>query len=151
MRASEGRKMREDGIEIRRVKPGDQMLFDRVAEDVFDHAIDPKILVEYLAEPNHHLVVAIHEGAVIGQCAAVVHKHPDLRPTELYIDEVGVAPSYRRRGIARQMLDTMFAHGRALGCEEVWVGTENDNIAARNLYASRSEESEEFVMYEFKL
>ena len=49
------------------------------------------------------------------------------------------------------MLDAMFALGKELGCEEVWVGTEQDNVAARALYASRSEEADEFVMYEFKL
>jgi ribosomal protein S18 acetylase RimI-like enzyme len=145
--------MKDDasGIEIRRVKSGDEALFDRIADDVFDYAIDPKVLVEYLAEPNHYFIVALHDGAVIGQCAAAVHKHPDLRPTELYIDEVAVAPPYRRQGIARRMLDAMFALGKALGCEEVWVGTEPDNMAARNLYASRSEAAEEFIMYEFKL
>ncbi len=139
------------GVEIRRAGPGDERLFARIAEDVFDHPIDPTVLKAYLAEPNHHFIVALHDDTVVGQCAAVVHRHPDLRPTELYIDEVGVAPPYRRRGIARAMLDAMFALGKTLGCEEVWVGTELNNTAARALYASRSEAADEFVMYEFKL
>ena len=145
--------MEEDdhGIEIRRVKPGDERLFDRVADDVFDYTIDPKILVEYLAEPNHHLIVALHDGVVIGQCAAVVHKHPDLRATELYIDEVAVAPEFQRGGIAQRMLDAAFALGKALGCEQAWVGTEPGNLPARGLYASRRVLAENLVMYVFEL
>ncbi|WP_246675661.1 GNAT family N-acetyltransferase [Mesorhizobium sp. B1-1-4] len=29
--------------------------------------------------------------------------------TELYIDELGVSPAFQRQGIARKMLDAMFA------------------------------------------
>ena len=139
------------GVEIRRITSGDEGLFDNVADDVFDHPIDPKVLAAYLAEPNHYFIAAVHEGVVIGQCAAVIHRHPDLRPTELYIDEVAVAPPYQQRGIARRMLDAMLALGKSLGCEQGWIGTEHDNAAARGLYASVSEKTEDFVMYEFKL
>lgn len=138
-------------IEIRRVMHGDEALFDRIAPDVFDYAIDVKRLADYLTEPGHLLVVALHEGQIIGQCAAVIHKHPDAKATELYIDEVGVTPAFQRRGIARRMLDEMFALGKALGCEEVWVGAEHDNDAARGLYASRGAAAEAFVLYAFKL
>jgi ribosomal protein S18 acetylase RimI-like enzyme len=138
-------------VEIRRVEPGDEDLFERVAGDVFDHAIDPGTLVEYLATPCHHFVVALADGEVVGQVAAVVHRHPDERPIELYIDEVAVAPAFRRQGIARQMLDEMFALGRELGCGEAWVGSEGDNVAATALYESRGAPPESFVMYVFKL
>jgi len=107
-------------LEIRQVKPGDVALFDRVADAVFDERVDPGRLAAYLAEPGHHMLVALRAGEVVAQVAAVIHRHPD-KPTELYIDEVGVTPALHRRGIARRMLDVMFAWGRELGCEEAWV------------------------------
>jgi ribosomal protein S18 acetylase RimI-like enzyme len=141
-------------IEIRRVLSGDAALFDKIAEDVFDEAVDSEKIAAYLAELGHHLIVAIHDGVIVGQAAAVVHRHPD-KPTELYIDEVGVAAAFQRRGIASRLLDAMFAHGKAIGCEEAWVGSEPDNLAARSLYEQRrrpgDEEAEEFVMYVFRL
>ena len=73
------------------------------------------------------------------------------RPTELYIDEVGVTPALQRQGIARAMLERMLALGQALGCEEAWVGTETDNQPARGLYESRGAAAEPFVLYLFKL
>lgn len=138
-------------FQIRRLASGDEALFDRVAEGVFDYAIDGKRLADYLAEPNHHLIVALSEGRIVGQVAAVVHKHPDGRATELYIDEVAVAPAFQRQGIARRMLDAMLALGKTLGCDEAWVGTEHDNIPALNLYASRDVPPQPFVMYVFDL
>jgi ribosomal protein S18 acetylase RimI-like enzyme len=137
-------------LEIRQVKRGDKALFERVAAGVFDEPIDPRRLIAYLAEPCHHMLVALHDGEVVAQLAAIVHRHPD-KPTELYIDEVGVAPTFQRQGIARRMLDEMLAFGKALGCEEAWVATEPDNVAARALYETRGAEAEPFVVYEYEL
>ena len=137
-------------VEIRRVRPGDAALFDRVAPDVFDEPIDAARLAAYLQEPNHHMLIAMRDGEVVGQCAGVVYRHPD-KPAELFIDEVGVTPALHRQGIARRMLDAMLALGKTLGCEEAWVGTEPDNGPARGLYESYGVEAEPFVMYLVKL
>jgi ribosomal protein S18 acetylase RimI-like enzyme len=138
-------------IEIRHLGPADAALFDRVADGVFDHAIDRQRLADYLATPGHHFVAALADGRMVGQVAAVVHRHPDARPTELYIDEVAVAPEFQRRGIARRMIEAMFALGCDLGCEEAWVGTEPDNLPAQRLYERHSQPVEPFVMYVFRL
>ena len=138
------------GVEIRQVKPGDEALFDRVAADVFDAPVDRRRLAAYLASPGHHMLVALLDGEVVAQVAAVVHRHPD-KPTELYVDEVGVTPALQRRGIARKMLAQMLALGKAMGCEEAWVGTEPDNVAARGLYESHGVPAEPFVMYVVRL
>ena len=140
-------------VEIRQVHAGDEALFGAVAAAVFDEPVRPDRLSAYLAAPNHLMVAALDGGLVVGQTAAVVHRHPD-KPTELYIDEVGVSPAWQRQGIARKMLDAMFEIGRRLGCEEAWVGTEPDNDPARRLYESRAETGEpaqDFVMYVYEL
>lgn len=138
-------------VEIRHLKAGDEAILARIAEEVFDNPIDPATLARYLASPGHLLVVAVDDGLVVGQVAAVVHRHPDGRPTELYVDEVAVTPARQRQGIARRMLETMLALGRDQGCREMWVGTEPDNIAARALYKSLKADDETFVMYVRKL
>jgi ribosomal protein S18 acetylase RimI-like enzyme len=138
-------------IEIRYVGPGDEALFDRIAPDVFDHPVERRQLTHYLATPGHHLMVAIAEGKIVGQVAAVVHRHPDGRPTELYIDEVAVAPARQRQGIARRLLDAMLLLGKDLGCQEAWVGTEPDNTPANKLYEPRSAPVEPFAMYVLRL
>lgn len=135
-------------IEIRRLSQADTALLDRVAQDVFDDEVDPARLTAYLAEPGHLMVVAVAGGVVVGQCAAVIHRHPD-QATELYIDNLGVAPDFKRRGIASRMVDEVFAWGRSLGCEEAWVGTEPDNVEGRGFYESRNAQAIPIVMYEY--
>ena len=133
--------------EIRRVGPADTALFDKIAPEVFDEPIRAERLAAYLAEPGHHLVVALADGQVVGQCEGVILRHPD-KSAQLFIDEIGTALGYRRRGVARAMMRAMMDWGRELGCEEVWVGTEPDNRPARGLYGSFGLPEQEVIIYE---
>jgi len=137
-------------VEIRRVGADDAGLLARVADDVFDDDIDAVRTAAYLADKNHMLIVAIEDGVVVGQTAGIVHRHVD-QPTELYIDNLGVTPELRRRGIARRLVEDLIAWGKAQGCEEAWVGTEPDNEAARGLYVAMGGEVVDIVMYEYEL
>lgn len=136
-----------ENVTIKRVLASDADLFDRVAADVFDEPVVPARLAAYLATPGHLMIVAVKDDEIVGQTAAVIHRHPD-KATELYIDEVGVTPSLHRQGIARRMLTEMLAWGQELGCGESWVGTETDNVPARGLYEGFGAKAELFVMYE---
>lgn len=131
---------------VRRITAEDETAFQRVAPEVFDKPVDAERLRAYLREPGHLMVLAFDGELVVGQCAGVVHRHPD-KPTELYVDEVGTASTHRRRGIARAMLAALFAWGRELGCEEAWLGTELDNEAANTLYRSERPVEDEAIQY----
>ena len=120
-------------VDIRLVGPGDTTVLDRVMPEVFDGPVLPRWSAEFLADPRHHLVVAIDAGLVVGMVTAVHYVHPDKAP-ELWINEVAVSSTHRSLGVGRQMLATMLAHGRALGCTEAWVLTDHDNTAAQRLY-----------------
>jgi aminoglycoside 6'-N-acetyltransferase I len=136
--------------EIRLLGHGDDDVLSRVADGVFDHAIDPRLAREFLADPRHHLFVAIDDGVVVGMITAVDYVHPD-KPRQLWINEVGVAPTHQRRGIARGLLDAMLAHGREAGCTEAWLGTEDVNAAANALYRAAGGKAEPFVLYSWGL
>ena len=136
---------------LKRMTAGDETLFQRVAPDVFDEPIHPQRLHDYLRSPGHIMLLAFKDDLVVGQCAGVVHRHPD-KSTELYVDEVGTASTHRRQGIARAMLAELFAWGRELGCEEAWLGTEFDNIEANALYRGFTPvEDDGIQFYLFKL
>jgi aminoglycoside 6'-N-acetyltransferase I len=139
-----------DALVFRLLGRGDADVLTRVAAEVFDHAVDPGLASEFLSDPRHHMAVALDGDTVIGMASAVDYVHPD-KPRELWINEVGVAPPYRRRGVARRLLSMLFARGRERGCHEAWVGTEHDNVAARVLYGSLGGRHSPFVMYSFRL
>ena len=136
---------------IKRMRPGDETVFERIAPDVFDEPIHPERMRVYLSTPGHLMVLALADGVVVGQCAAVVHHHPD-KVDELYIDEVGTASTHRRQGIARAMMAEMFAWGRELGCADAWLGTELDNVEANGLYEGlKRGPGDKMIYYEFEL
>ncbi len=124
-------------IALHFITPANAALLDRVDEDVFDDAIQPAWLAQFLATPNHLLVVAVAvaEGEVIGMASGFTHSHPD-KPLQLFINEVGVAGRFQRQGIGRSLVDAMLAKGRELGCHEAWTLTEAGNTPARLLYAA---------------
>lgn len=140
------------GPTIRILGPGDASVLGCVAADVFDNPVDPRWTAEFLADPRHHLAVAIDDGRVVGMASSVHYVHPD-KPPELWVNEVGVAPTHRGRGIGRRLLEALFERGRALGCRQAWVATEPGNVAARRLYAAAggTESPEPSVMVEFDL
>lgn len=127
-------------------------VLDRVADDVFDGPVDPRWAAEFLADPRHHLAVAIAEGIVVGMASGVHYVHPD-KPPELWVNEVGVAPTHQNQGLGRRLLRALFARGREVGCATAWVGTETSNAAARRLYQAVGgiEDTEPFVLVTFRL
>jgi ribosomal protein S18 acetylase RimI-like enzyme len=136
--------------EIRLLHAGDVALLGNVAGDVFDEAVNPAWAAEFLADPRHHLCVAIADGTVIGFASAVHYIHPD-KPPQLWINEVGVAPTHQRSGIGKAIIAHLLAHGRTLGCSEAWVLTEADNVAARALYRAVGASESTCVMASFPL
>jgi ribosomal protein S18 acetylase RimI-like enzyme len=137
-------------VSVRVLGPHDATLLERVADDVFDDPIDPKLAAEFLGDPRHHLAVAIDEGVVVGMASGVHYVHPD-KPAELWVNEVGVAPGYQRRGIGRRLMLALFQRAKELGCAEAWVGTETANLAARGLYAAVGGNESTMIMVSFDL
>ncbi|HEU4564345.1 MAG TPA: GNAT family N-acetyltransferase [Gemmatimonadaceae bacterium] len=139
-------------VTVRILGAGDAAALERVAPVVFDHDVDARLTAELLADPRHHLAVALDGDTVVGFASAVHYLHPDKAP-ELWVNELGVAPTHWRRGIARRLLEALFARGRELGCREAWVLTEQWNDAARRLYAAAGgeESPDPVVMVTFRL
>jgi aminoglycoside 6'-N-acetyltransferase I len=138
-------------MEIRILRPGDAGVLANVVPGVFDRGVDVARTEEFLADPRHHLAVAIEDGAVVGFASGVDYIHPD-KPRELWINEVGVAPGRQGRGVGKAVVRALLDEGRALGCTEAWVLTERGNTPAMRLYASLGgEEEPEPVMFTFRL
>ena len=139
-------------VEIRMLGPEDERVLERVATGVFDHEVDPALSTEFLGDPRHHLAVALEDDTVVGFASGVHYVHPD-KPPELWVNEVGVAPTHQRRGLGRQLLQALFDRARDLGCREAWVLTSPANGAAIRLYESAggSDMADPPVMFTFRL
>ncbi|MCL1634124.1 GNAT family N-acetyltransferase [Luteimonas sp. SX5] len=138
------------GIAIRLLTPADAEALVSAAPGVFDHEVDPALAAEFLSDPRHHMATAFDGPTVVGMASAVHYVHPD-KPAEMWVNEVGVAPTHEGRGLGRAMLRALFERARALGCREAWVCTERDNRAARRMYAAVGGAEQEMVYVTFAL
>jgi aminoglycoside 6'-N-acetyltransferase I len=122
-------------FKVRVLQRNDESILSNVAPEVFDNPIDPNFAREFLQDPRHHIAVAIDDGVVIGFASGVHYVHPDKEP-EMWINEVGVAPTHRRRGVAREVLVALLQVARSRNCSNAWVLTDESNEAAVALYTS---------------
>lgn len=120
-------------IEIRKLLPGDEGVLDNVAPGVFDEPIRPDLARRFLETSNYRIFVALDGDLVVGMVTGFTHFHPD-KDEEFFVNELGVDDAYRRRGIGEQLLRTILAEARAMGCPDAWLGTEHTNAEALALY-----------------
>lgn len=102
--------------------------------ELFDQLPHRVHVSRFLADSNHHLLFAWDEaGRAVGFVSAMELRHPD-RDTEMYVDELGVEESARRRGVATALIAALRAVARDAGCCSMWAATEPDNAAAAATY-----------------
>jgi ribosomal protein S18 acetylase RimI-like enzyme len=123
-------------IEIKVLGSDDAGVLMNVAPGVFDNSIDPRMTNAFLGDSRHHLAVAVEGDLVVGFVSAVHYIHPDKPHLELWINEVGVAPTHQGRGLGSDLLRSMLEAGQSNGRSEAWVLTDRSNIPAIRLYSS---------------
>ena len=102
---------------------------------------------------NKHNIfcVAFLDGQFAGMASAYVLHKPD-GDIWLYVDEVDVCLDKQQNGVGTSLMQYLFNYGKDNKCEEVWLGTEKDNVAANALYTSlKPTEIEDFVGYNYKV
>ena len=96
---------------------------------------DAATLAEALARADGYVLLAESGGAPVGLLTAVVIPKLDARRGFLFVDELTVAPAWRRQGAATALLAAAEAAARALGLAGVRLLARPENAAARRLYA----------------
>jgi ribosomal protein S18 acetylase RimI-like enzyme len=121
----------ELGISIRLLAPGDEEVVQEFA--THDAPGDPEGL---LADPRTLMLVAFDRERAVGFVLAheLPRRHGD--PAKLFVYEVDVSETHRRRGIASALLARLAELARERGIRTGFVLTEPDNGAANALYRS---------------
>ena len=82
-----------------------------------------------------HFVVG-QSKTLYGMASARLEVKPYDNSKWLYVDEVDVCADQRQKGAGKALMRKLIEIARNNGCEEVWLGTEADNLAANALYRS---------------
>jgi ribosomal protein S18 acetylase RimI-like enzyme len=123
-------------FEIKLLALSDWLILKNVAENVFDDPIIESSAQEFLADPRHRLAVALDGDFVVGFVSAVIYVHPDKPAPEMWINEIGVAPSHQRQGIGKALMQAILEEAKRSGCAEAWVLTDRVNLPAMAMYKS---------------
>ena len=138
-----------DTITIRRLGPEAEELVLAAPDDIFDNPPDPVQTRAFLSDPYHLLIAAFDGGRMVGFASGNVLLHPD-KPPSFFINELGTAEGWRRRGIGTRLTEAILEAARGMGCEGIWLGTERDNAAARATYRRAGGcEREDCVLFEW--
>lgn len=139
-------------INIQFLNADNSALLASIAPDVFDHHIIPEYLRLFLEDPRHLMAVATEKQTVVGMASAVEYFHPD-KPPQLWINEVGVASTHRRKGIGRMLVEAILEIADQRNCVYAWLGTDVNNVAGRACFASvpDGEKPQSFILYEWDL
>ena len=129
------------------ITPNNKTLLANIADDVFDYNIAAPQLDAYLAQSNHKLIVAIVGDQVVGQIRGMIHFQPD-EPPHLYVDNLGVAPEQKRKGIAKALFEALTVWAKAEGCVSFWVATETDNHEGNSFYRAIGLKGQTMYLYE---
>ena len=89
-----------------------------------------------LASKAAQCFLASSNGTWIGFAITYWGFSPSKASPVLVLQDLFVIPNARRSGIARTLLRHLDEHARAGGATRIQLQTDNDNLAARNLYAS---------------
>ena len=121
------------------------------AGHLFDEPARPDSTARFLAEPGHHLCLALVDGHPAGFVSAVETIHPD-KGLEMFLSELAVDEAFRLRGIGAALVAALRERAVELGCVAMWVLTDDDNTAALRTYASAgAAPPTEHVMLEWTL
>ena len=127
-------------MKIERMGPEDQ---ERVmaAGNLFDYPPRLDAVNRFLADPNHHLLIAYSGDFPAGFVSGVEVTHPD-KGTEMFLYELAVDEVHRRQGIGTGLVEALRDLAREHGCYGMWVLTDDDNAAAGATYRKAGGEVE---------
>lgn len=109
----------------------------------------PEALHAYLSREGNYFLACWSSGEgdrkLLGIASGAILLKPYGGEKWLYVDEVDVCADQRQRGVGKAMMQSLLEIAENEGCEELWLGTEEDNVPALALYRSLEPDSEEAV------
>lgn len=122
-------------VEIFRMKPGMET-FVLQGMHLFDSPLSESAVRAYLADARNLLLFAYEREVPIGFVRGTLLLQLDSDRTQMFLYEIGVMPSFRRKGVGKALIRELLDFCRKNEVEEVFVLTSPEDPAAVRLYTS---------------
>ncbi len=93
-------------------------------------------LRDFLAKTHHFVLVAKKESEILGGLVAYELEKFEQARNEIYIYDLAVAEEYRRKGIAKALIEKLKSLGRSRGAWVIYVQADLEDDPAIKLYQS---------------
>jgi ribosomal protein S18 acetylase RimI-like enzyme len=97
---------------------------------IYDH-LDSETLDHYRQVPAFGFSFSTYD---LEQCVGIALAEPRLWNKSLWVSELHVAETHRRRGVGRQLVDALAKKGREAGLRALVCETQNTNVPALQFY-----------------
>lgn len=104
-----------------------------------------------LLREDFHVLVAMDETKVIGGLTAFELPMYKEEVNEMFLYEIGVNEAYRKRSVATDLINYLKQLALQRGINEMYVGTDLENMPAQKLYAKTGGRFEKIAWYVYKL
>ncbi|MEZ5344582.1 MAG: GNAT family N-acetyltransferase [Pyrinomonadaceae bacterium] len=108
-------------------------------------------LTRILSRSDFHVIVAISGEKVIGGLVAYELVRYKEENAEMFLFEMGVEESFRRRGIGTALIEELKKICREKGITDMFVDALDDNIPAKALYSSTGGKAEKVSEFTYKI
>jgi GNAT superfamily N-acetyltransferase len=92
-------------------------------------------------------LVAEHDGGLVGLAHAIFHPSTWTTRSYCYLEDLFVARTHRGSGVARALIEALYAEADRRGADSVYWHTQSYNAPARSLYDQVARPTS-FVVYE---
>lgn len=93
-------------------------------------------LEQALNTANCYVFLAVAAGRPVGYVSAYRFPRLDDMSDQVYVFDIEVVSDARRRGVGRQLMETLLTTCWAEGVTWAWAGTARENVAAQRLFAA---------------
>lgn len=90
--------------------------------------------------------MAVHEGQLVGLAHYLYHRGTTQIGLSCYMQDLYTAEAFRGRGVARKLIEAVYAQARAAGSPRVYWQTHETNHTAMQLYDKVADKSG-FIVY----
>ena len=146
-------------MQLRRLQEGDEALLAEVIESLIpEEEREGKLasqahLRQALSNPAHYFIVCLIDSTPAGYLSAFRFPNIDQDNFQVYLFEIEVGETYRRKGIASGMIEELKRLCQSDNVSHIWVGTELANTAAQRTYERAGAEriQETYIEYNIDL
>ena len=118
----------KSSIEVERLGDEESTFFAAPPSDAYFEKL--------LSDPRFILLLARIDGAAVGALAAYEPAKYEQERSEFYIYDLAVAEAFRRRGVARTLIEALKPIARSAGAWVIFVQADREDAPAVALYRS---------------